>query len=532
MSKRIYLTFESSLTDVCEVNASFDRGVLRICYPGKNRNRTYIDKEDLVRCAKTLPYVPLVGNYIRSEEDFGGHDVEVITTLDGTLRMVNKTQPVGVVPSDAKVYFDTVIDKDGNEKEYLFVEVLLWKRQEAYKKIKEDGVVSHSMEITVKSGETIDGIFHIYDFEFTALCLLGSNVEPCFEDSALVVYDSSFFKAQFELMMDDFKESFNLATTSLEDNTYSQDDTKVKGGEEDLEPNKDNVFTEDPKNPEVNETFEEGASAETKPEAAEPDAAEGNEPEATNAEDPETDDPAEGEPEGEALEGVDFALSGAIRDGLWEAIAAQDRITDEYGEWTRYFFVDFDIEKGEVYFEDCVDGWKLYGCNYTMDGDHVVVDFESKKRMKYTIVDFDEGSQAKDMGSIFSAVNESLSAKHQAEIAKYDAELNELREFKANADESAALAERQAVVAEFEDIAGTEEFVAISDHLLDFEVEALREKCYAIRGKNITNPTSATFSAHTSMPRFPVESNGIRFEDDEYADAPYGGVVEHYLGKA
>ena len=55
MSKKMYLTFNSSLSDVCEVNSSFDRGLLRICYPGENRNRSYIAQGDLARCTKTLP---------------------------------------------------------------------------------------------------------------------------------------------------------------------------------------------------------------------------------------------------------------------------------------------------------------------------------------------------------------------------------------------------------------------------------------------------------------------------------------------
>ena len=39
----------------------------------------------------------------------------------------------------------------------------------------------YPMEITVKDGELIDGVFHIYDFEFTAFALIG--VAPCFESS-------------------------------------------------------------------------------------------------------------------------------------------------------------------------------------------------------------------------------------------------------------------------------------------------------------------------------------------------------------
>lgn len=535
MGKKVYLTFETSLTDICEINSSFDKGVLRVCYTGENRNRSYIAKEDLERCAKSLLYVPVVGNYIRSEEDFGGHDVEVITTLDGELRMVNKTQPVGVVPANAQVYFDTIIDDNGNEKEYLFTEVLLWKRQEAYKKIKEDGIISHSMEITVKDGETIDGIYHIYDFEFTALCLLGSGVEPCFEDSALEVYTTSDFKAQFELMMDDFKESFNLATTSTEDN-YSRNDTLTKGGEEDLEVIKD-VFAEEEVIEEkeiVDEPVEEAPAEEPEAEEVFEDEPEAEEAPAEESEEEEAED-EEAEDEEDSEE--EFALVRELENALFEQLWNTDRISDGESDWPRYFMVDFDAEAGVVYFEDAADEWKLFGCNFVKDGDNVVIDFDSKKRMKYTIVEFDEGSMEGRFEKAFERIRsdatrrieEANEAAAQFE-AQVDALTTEINEMKDEANKAAEIDAHNEVIEEFADLVGVEEFAILCENMLDFDVDTFREKCYAIRGKNMSNPTSAKFSNNAGMPKFPVESNGVK--SDEASDAPYGGVVEKYSKRA
>ena len=61
--------------------------------------------------------------------------------------------------------------------------------------------------------------------------------------------------------------------------------------------------------------------------------------------------------------------------------------------------------------------------------------------------------------------------------------------------------------------------------MLEYGVDELREKLYAIRGKNVTNPTSKKFSMNSGMPKFPVESNGVEPKD---SDAPYGGIVEKY----
>lgn len=532
MSKKYYLTFETSLTDICEVNSSFDKGLLRICYTGENRNKSFISREDLERCARTLPYVPVVGNYIRSEEDFGGHDVEIITTRDGELKMVNKTQPVGVVPADADIYFETVEDSNGEAKEYLYTTVLLWKRQEAYKKIKEEGTVSHSMEITVKDGEMVDGVYHIHDFEFTALCLLGANVEPCFEDSSLEVFTTSDFKMQFELMMNDFKQSFNLATTSIEDN-YSQDETLEEGGEEDLEKNKD-VFTEEEviKDESVEEEVfdtEAELSEDINPdEAVSVDEAKSEaEFETISEEDNEEELPKD---EDEEDSEKDFALTGDISKALWESLYSADRIQDGELDWCRYFFVDFDIEKGVVYFEDALEDWKLFGCNYSMNGDNVVIDFDSKRRMKYSIVEFDEGTDTSNILSMYETIQkdseERAESKYETTIKQYEAELEELRSLKADLETTAEINARSEIIADFDDLIGVEEFTALCDNMLDYDVDTFEEKCYAIRGRNISNPTSAKFSISDNMPKFHVESNGVK--EDAELNAPYGGVVEKY----
>ena len=211
-NKVLNLTFASSITDLCEVNSSFDSGILRIAYTGENRNGSAISKDVFERCIKTIFNCPIVCNYDRESDTLGGHDMEVVREKDGALVLVNITTPVGCIPESAKVFWENVTEDDGTVHEYLCAEALLWKRQEAYRKIKKDGIVAHSMEITVKDGETINGVYHIKDFEFTAFALIG--VEPCFESSSLEMFSKRDFKAQLSEMMLELKESFNLVNTS------------------------------------------------------------------------------------------------------------------------------------------------------------------------------------------------------------------------------------------------------------------------------------------------------------------------------
>ena len=157
MEKVLTLNFESSLSKLCEKNSSFDTGILKIAYAGANRNHSSISKDVFEKCKSTMFNCPIVCNYDRETNTLGGHDMEIVCGDDGTMRLVNITHPVGFVPEGAKTWWQKVEEDSGEEHEYLFAEVLLWKRQEAYKKIKEDGIVSHSMEIKVKSSEMVDG---------------------------------------------------------------------------------------------------------------------------------------------------------------------------------------------------------------------------------------------------------------------------------------------------------------------------------------------------------------------------------------
>ncbi len=47
---------------------------------------------------------------------------------------------------------------------------------------------------------------------------------------------------------------------------------------------------------------------------------------------------------------------------------------------------------------------------YSMDGDHVVIDFAGKKRMKLSLVPFDEGGQADPISGMFAKITEKYSA--------------------------------------------------------------------------------------------------------------------------
>ena len=511
MGKVVHMAYSSSISSLCEINSSFDTGVLRIAYTGANRNGSFISKETFERCIDTLYNCPIVCHYDRETDSIGGHDMELVTNEDGGMRLVNMTIPIGVIPESSKYFWSVVEEEDGTEHEYLCADVLIWKRQEAYKKIKEDGITAHSMELTVKDGEMEGGLFVIKDFEFTAFCLLGDEHEPCFESSALGLFSYDEMKKQMAEMMSDLKNEFSLVVPPVGDNDKHPQNHPMEGGEKVLneklalvaeygfEVENLEFSIEDLTLEELREKFE----------AMKPD-----EPVA----DPVVEEPVEPK--------VDFALAGQIREEIYNALSVE-KIECCWGEMTRYHYVDHDHEALQVYCYDAED-WKLYGFAYSMNGDNVVIDFDSKKRMKFTIVDFDEGEQSTPFASVFEEITKQYTANDTQWSEKYQTasdtitsmenELGTLRQFKTDTEEAAMAVARDEVFAQFEDLVGVEEFDALRENCAEYELDALEEKCFAIRGRK---GASAKF-AHESKP------TKLKVDKTKPVNEPYGGLFARY----
>lgn len=199
---------------------------IKVLYIGENRNHSYITKEVATEMAKTLRGAPIVGYFREDKGDFADHG-EKITLDDQGIKFECMTKPYGFVTPDARVWFQTFEDHDefGEtvKREYLMTTGYLWTGQfEECADVVNSGR-PHSMELdentlqghwsqNIKSG--ID-FFIINDAIFSKLCILGDDVEPCFEGSSVTSpkVSSAFslddtFKQTLYTMMQDLK---NLA---------------------------------------------------------------------------------------------------------------------------------------------------------------------------------------------------------------------------------------------------------------------------------------------------------------------------------
>lgn len=178
------------------LNPGISECEIKVLYLGENRNHSFIDKNTAIQMANSLPGCPIVGAYIEKKEDFGDHG-HVMTIEDGEVHFSCKTVPYGFIDPNAQVWFQNFIDTDdfGNEikREYLMTTGFLWTGQfEEAQSIISEGK-GQSMELEEKSLEghwatnnkTGIEFFIINDAVFTKLCILGDDVEPCFEGAAI-----------------------------------------------------------------------------------------------------------------------------------------------------------------------------------------------------------------------------------------------------------------------------------------------------------------------------------------------------------
>ena len=198
-----------------EINPLMSSCEIKVLYLGENRNHSYITKEVATEMAKTLRGAPIVGYYKDDKEDFRDHGEKIIFDDEG-VKFECLTKPYGFVAPDAKVWFQKFEDTDdfGNKvtREYLMTTGYLWTGQYEEAKLAIEEGRPQSMEL---DEETLDGrwstnsntgmdFFIINDAIFSKLCILGEDVEPCFEGSSITAPEVS---KQFTKMDDDFKKT-------------------------------------------------------------------------------------------------------------------------------------------------------------------------------------------------------------------------------------------------------------------------------------------------------------------------------------
>lgn len=217
---------------------------IKVFYLGKNRNGSFINKETALEMARTLRGAPIVGYYKDSKQDFADHGQKV-TIDDQGVHFECLTKPYGFVAPNAKVWFKTFEEQDDFdnpvEREYLMTEGYLWTGQfEEAKQVFEGDGKPQSMELdedSVNGHWTEDNktgmeFFIINDAIVSKLCILGDDVQPCFEGASVTApevskdftLDKNFKKTLFDMMkqLEFALQGGNTTVNNVENNTAEQ----------------------------------------------------------------------------------------------------------------------------------------------------------------------------------------------------------------------------------------------------------------------------------------------------------------------
>ena len=231
-----------------DISPMISKCEIKVMYLGKNRNKTMMTKDVAADMAKTLRGNPIVGCYKEDVGDFRDHGEKITIDADG-IHFNVETQPYGFVAPDAKVWFQKFVDTNDFgeeiEREYLMTEGYLWTGQyEECQSVIDEGK-SQSMEIDEK---TIEGkwdysasddmeYFIISDGMFSKLCILGDDIEPCFEGASITAPNIS---AKFSKKENNNENVIKTLYSMMSQLTYA-----LKGGEEMANENEKTVTTEE-----------------------------------------------------------------------------------------------------------------------------------------------------------------------------------------------------------------------------------------------------------------------------------------------
>ena len=217
-----------------DLNPLMSKCEIKVLYVGANRNQTFITEEVAAEIGKTLRGAPIVGYYRDSKEDFTDHGEKVIIDDEG-IKFECQTVPYGFVAPDAEVWFQNF--EDYNEKgesvthKYLMTTGYLWTDQFPESSLPVNQGRPQSMEF---QKESVKGrwetnydngmdFFIINDAIIQKICILGDDVEPCFEGASVTTpsVSSKFtlddnFKNTLYSMMQDLKNALNEGRQQME----------------------------------------------------------------------------------------------------------------------------------------------------------------------------------------------------------------------------------------------------------------------------------------------------------------------------
>ena len=211
MKREMPTSLDFEIINITPLDKYISECEIKVFYYGKNRNRSYISKAVGNQIANSLPRTPIVAFYNEEVGDFEDHGEEIIINKQG-IKFIKKTVPYGAVAEHTPIMWKKFLDDRGVEREYLVVKGFLWTGRYPFLQKVIDNPKGQSMEFFEESivgnwakFDNEDEEFFIFnEADISALCILGDDIEPCFEDSTIGKPE-----ILFSLKKNEFKQEFN-----------------------------------------------------------------------------------------------------------------------------------------------------------------------------------------------------------------------------------------------------------------------------------------------------------------------------------
>ena len=265
--------------NITQINPLISKCKIKVCYVGNeaNRNKSIITEDTARVIAQSLPGSPIVGYYNEQKGDFESHN-HYFVFQNGKIQMKTNTRPYGFVDINAKVWFEEYLDDNTDRRKYMVTEGYVWTGQypEAQSVVEGSGN-PQSLEFSederyldafwTKDGNGNNQFFIVNEAVIANLCILGKDVEPCFEGSNITQFsfEPEFKNTMFNLIEEMknilnndkggiamVKEKENVVSTTTDNNEGQVTDTQVvdyekKKEENIVEDKKEETIVEDKK---------------------------------------------------------------------------------------------------------------------------------------------------------------------------------------------------------------------------------------------------------------------------------------------
>lgn len=229
------MNIQISPDSINKINDQFSLVDILLCYPDKNRNKSKISERAIENSLYSLCYCPIIGERIVKDdgtEDFGTHGGKIIVDSNG-VKFEQTTKAYGVITKEAveNAKWVFITEKDGHTKhKYLQLKgCIVWtERFEETKELLEKDY-PQSMEINVrKSSYDNDGFLVIEDFVYTGACILGTDVEPCFESASIGRhYQIEDFRKEVDEILSIYNKYQKSDTNNSEKEEIQMDKSKI-----------------------------------------------------------------------------------------------------------------------------------------------------------------------------------------------------------------------------------------------------------------------------------------------------------------